>query len=131
MSINRQNKNFGFWKQILVQIIADYVYLNMNYFQLFAWFGKILLVEKSLKKSKFLQGHTACSTPLNPIPITMIKLGWDQVHIKKNSGASRSMISTLQNMFRKNWISLSKIIFFFLSIFIMRQNFFLNLKYGC
>ena len=32
--------------------------LNMTHFQLFAWFGKILLVKKNLEKSKFLLVHT-------------------------------------------------------------------------
>ena len=67
LSINRQNMNFGFWKFFWAQIIADYVYfhmayhtfiwnhvgwhrrvLNMTHFQLFAWFGKFLLVKKNL-----------------------------------------------------------------------------------
>ena len=61
----------------MAQIIADYVYfhmvyhtfiwnhcgchrrvLNMTHFQLFAWFGKILLVKKIFKKSEFLLGDT-------------------------------------------------------------------------
>ena len=62
---NGQNMNFGFWKKLLAQIIADYVYfhmvyqtiiwnhcgchrkvLNMTHFQLFAWFIQTLLVRK-------------------------------------------------------------------------------------
>ena len=69
--------NFGFWKNFWAQIIADYVYfhmayhtfiwnhvgwhrrvLNMTHFQLFAWFGKFLLVKKIFKKSKLLPVHT-------------------------------------------------------------------------
>ena len=68
--INRQNMNFGFWNFFLVQIITDYVnfhmtyhiyiwnhagwhrsVLNMTHFQLFAWFGKTLLVRKMGKNS--------------------------------------------------------------------------------
>ena len=77
LSIIRKNMNSGFWKFFWVQIIAEYMYfhmvyhtfienhlgwhrsvLNKTHFQLFAWFGKILLVKKILEKSKFLLVHT-------------------------------------------------------------------------
>ena len=68
----------------------------MTHFQLFAWFGKILLVKKILGTSKFLLG-----IPLDPNSISNDQVGSGPGPDEKILGASKSTVSTEQIMSRK------------------------------
>ena len=61
----------------------------MTHFQLFARFGKILLVKKILEKPKFLLVHT-----IAPKPILNDQVGFRPGPNEKKSGASKSTVIT-------------------------------------